>query len=600
MKLIAAVSCAFLALATSPLSGATIQGGRIDNLACDNGFFSVTAGPQTIKVQKFAIYAYHQEKTKYYVYYHAGELEDSIRTDATQWTLLSTTEVQPTGLDNAFELSAGGTFIAANEVGSFMITADLANDNGAIWGGRDGELTNDDLTVGLVKWFVRLGPDAAKPFTLTRSCGGDTGYGGVITYATILESRPAQILTQPPASVALIESQTLRLEVTAGGTGPFVYQWKKDGADLPGATAPVYTKRAQLGDAGGYTCTVQGAVGAAATTASVAVSIAADKTPPTLISVSSNEALDVLLLQFSEPVDPVEVISIGHYQISGGVTVFEISLGEDGSRVTLSVSRLNSFTTYTLSAEGIADLAAAKNKLPVGSKIAFTTPAYRLTKPTVATASSWVNAYFTVTAGAKDITLLTFAPIAWHGDANEYRLYTLPGDYVGQEFVEESWTLVASQYYPPSISPLPRLFPRMVIPIAAGGIQSFLLTRTNAPGGTFYVGSPNFQNNDFTVSPASNFSRGENGVIFSEGTAGTSVDLAGYFDYCLSSCHDPVSPPLAIRFAADQVTLSWAAVGYKLQISPSLNPPAWVDAGAASPINVTVGKGTQFFHLVPQ
>ena len=160
MKLIAAVSCAFLALATSPLSGATIQGGRIDNLACDNGFFSVTAGPQTIKVQKFAIYAYHQEKTKYYVYYHAGELEDSIRTDATKWTLLSTTEVQPTGHDNAFELSAGGTFIAANEVGSFMITADLANDNGAIWGGKDGELSGSDLSV--------------SPFAIARlKCRGD-------------------------------------------------------------------------------------------------------------------------------------------------------------------------------------------------------------------------------------------------------------------------------------------------------------------------------------------------------------------------------------------------------------------------------------------
>ena len=185
MKLIAAVSCAFLALATSPLSGATIQGGRIDNLACDNGFFSVTAGPQTIKVQKFAIYAYHQEKTKYYVYYHAGELEDSIRTDATQWTLLSTTEVQPTGLDNAFELSAGGTFIAANEVGSFMITADLANDNGAIWGGKNGELSGSDLSVSLVKWFIRLGDDANKAFTLTRACGNDAGFGGIITYEVV-------------------------------------------------------------------------------------------------------------------------------------------------------------------------------------------------------------------------------------------------------------------------------------------------------------------------------------------------------------------------------------------------------------------------------
>ena len=151
------LSLLFIALyaCSAALPAAEIVGARVNNMACDNFYFNITSGPKTIRLQRFAVFAYHQEKTKYYVYYHAGEFAGT-ENDATKWTLVSTTEVKPTGQDNAFELSAGGTFIEGGATGAFLVTADLANDNGALWGGADGELKNNDLAVSVGTWLTRL------------------------------------------------------------------------------------------------------------------------------------------------------------------------------------------------------------------------------------------------------------------------------------------------------------------------------------------------------------------------------------------------------------------------------------------------------------
>jgi hypothetical protein len=63
-----------------------------------------------------------------------------------------------------------------------------------------------------------------------------------------IRSNSAYLLVKSPASI-LVEPETSwirdgfnhSLEVTANGTLPFTYKWKKDGADIAGATSPVYT-----------------------------------------------------------------------------------------------------------------------------------------------------------------------------------------------------------------------------------------------------------------------------------------------------------------------------------------------------------------------
>jgi hypothetical protein len=65
---------------------------------------------------------------------------------------------------------------------------------------------------------------------------------------------------------------TLRVGVTVDGDGPFSYQWKKDGVDIPGATSATYTRvNAQLSDAGDYKVLVSNYMGSALSDTAVAV-----------------------------------------------------------------------------------------------------------------------------------------------------------------------------------------------------------------------------------------------------------------------------------------------------------------------------------------
>lgn len=81
------------------------------------------------------------------------------------------------------------------------------------------------------KWIVALVGAAMLALT---GCGGGGG-GGT---ATVVSA--AQIDTQP-ASVSVNEAQVATFSVTASGTGTLSYQWLKNSADIPSATASSYT-----------------------------------------------------------------------------------------------------------------------------------------------------------------------------------------------------------------------------------------------------------------------------------------------------------------------------------------------------------------------
>jgi formylglycine-generating enzyme required for sulfatase activity len=77
---------------------------------------------------------------------------------------------------------------------------------------------------------------------------------------TVLATAPS--ITAPPAGRTVTEGETVWLSVTAAGTGPLSYQWKKDGADILGATGRVYTfSSATRDNAGSYTVVVTSGAG---------------------------------------------------------------------------------------------------------------------------------------------------------------------------------------------------------------------------------------------------------------------------------------------------------------------------------------------------
>jgi len=70
------------------------------------------------------------------------------------------------------------------------------------------------------------------------------------------------VITSPPAGRSAVAGSTVTLEVTATGSAPLVYQWRRNGVNLVGATTAGLTLTNLLvGDAGDYTVVVSNAAG---------------------------------------------------------------------------------------------------------------------------------------------------------------------------------------------------------------------------------------------------------------------------------------------------------------------------------------------------
>ncbi|MFN9676344.1 MAG: immunoglobulin domain-containing protein, partial [Betaproteobacteria bacterium] len=48
-------------------------------------------------------------------------------------------------------------------------------------------------------------------------------------------------ITAQPAGTSVVVGQTATFNVTAGGTAPLSYQWRRNGTNLSGATGASYT-----------------------------------------------------------------------------------------------------------------------------------------------------------------------------------------------------------------------------------------------------------------------------------------------------------------------------------------------------------------------
>ncbi|MFO1449473.1 MAG: pectinesterase family protein [Opitutaceae bacterium] len=90
------------------------------------------------------------------------------------------------------------------------------------------------------------------------------------------------VITTQPASIILNPGQPGTLGVQATGTSPLAYQWKKDGANVTGATGPTLTlASASTADAGSYTVSITNAYGSVTSTAA-SVTITTAPVPATI------------------------------------------------------------------------------------------------------------------------------------------------------------------------------------------------------------------------------------------------------------------------------------------------------------------------------
>ena len=86
--------------------------------------------------------------------------------------------------------------------------------------------------------------------------------------AVVVHGPPA--ITADPTAATVFATQPLALAVAASGE-QLAYQWRKDGVDLPGATAATFATTAAVADAGSYTVTVSNPAGAVTSAAAAVV-----------------------------------------------------------------------------------------------------------------------------------------------------------------------------------------------------------------------------------------------------------------------------------------------------------------------------------------
>ncbi|HMJ91870.1 MAG TPA: immunoglobulin domain-containing protein, partial [Candidatus Acidoferrum sp.] len=138
------------------------------------------------------------------------------------------------------------------------------------------------------------------------------GSYSIDNFGVTFSVQPPAIVTQP-ASSTNAEYSVVTLNVSASGSGPFTYQWTKDGNPLPGATSSSLRLTNMTGsgftwsrpeDSGDYAVTVSGAVAPPAASDPAHVVITPDTNAPTFFwALSDTNAAGNLVIRvaYSEP-----------------------------------------------------------------------------------------------------------------------------------------------------------------------------------------------------------------------------------------------------------------------------------------------------------
>ena len=106
--------------------------------------------------------------------------------------------------------------------------------------------------------------------------------GRVTSAAAMLVVNVPPDIAVPPQSQAVVVGETAVFSVTATGTAPLYYQWRKNGGAIAGATAASYTlASAQLADAGNYSVVITNMAGTV-TSADAVLMVSAEGYPPVI------------------------------------------------------------------------------------------------------------------------------------------------------------------------------------------------------------------------------------------------------------------------------------------------------------------------------
>lgn len=178
-------------------------------------------------------------------------------------------------------------------------------------------------------------------------------------------------ITRQPAGASIIEGLTAEFSVATSFTGkyPPSYQWRKNGADIAGATSASYKTPAVVAADNGAKYTVKASVpGAEVISAEAILTVLTDFTSPTLVSVEGSPSQDRLTLHFSEPMDAATATVLANYAIDGGLTLSAPVL-QNQQNVVLMTTKQTPGTRYNVTVNNVKDVFG--NAITANTKASF-------------------------------------------------------------------------------------------------------------------------------------------------------------------------------------------------------------------------------------
>ena len=222
-------------------------------------------------------------------YYHTvvvkldGTVSAWGRNDFGQTTIpggLSNVVSVSTGASHVVALKTDGTVVAwgRNEYGQTTLPVGLASVVSLSAGHNFGIALKADGTV--VGWGDNSLGQITLPAGLTRVVGIA---GGIYHSVALRDTFGSPAITAHPANQTATAGQSVTFTAAAAGTPTPTYQWRKDGADLSGATGSSYNiENAQSTHAGSYTVVATNGVGSATSNpATLVVNV-----PPAITAIS--------------------------------------------------------------------------------------------------------------------------------------------------------------------------------------------------------------------------------------------------------------------------------------------------------------------------
>ncbi|MCF7709284.1 MAG: hypothetical protein K9N52_10335 [Verrucomicrobia bacterium] len=168
---------------------------------------------------------------------------------------------------------------------------------------------------------------------------------------------PAEIVT-PPQSQTVSAGLRATFTVEAIGSTPMSYQWKVDGADIPGATNATYTTPGLLypgDDASQYSVVVESAYGDPVESDVAVLTVTEDAASPTIYSVAGNEQYNQVTVTFDEWVDETTAINMANYSFDKGLTINSATI-VNNTNVVLETSPQTAGEVYTVTVNGVEDI----------------------------------------------------------------------------------------------------------------------------------------------------------------------------------------------------------------------------------------------------